>query len=58
LCGCGSDGKCHYCNSNDFIGYIDENSTMNSTGGAFGTNGKSCIDNRNVSIINIKIMKK
>ncbi len=31
---------------------------MNSTGGAFGTNGKSCIDNRNVSIINIKIMKK
>ena len=58
MCGCGSDGQCHFCNSSDFIGYIDENLTINSTGGAFGTNGMSCSNNiivNNIPLIEITL---
>ena len=41
MCGCGSDGKCHNCNEDDFIGYINGSSIKKSPE-PFGTNGMSC----------------
>ena len=52
MCGCGSDGKCHNCNSNDFIGYISSMSLTN-TSGPFGTNGMNCTFDYQVNFFDI-----
>ncbi len=57
LCGCGSDGKCHYCNSNDYTGHIDDNKITNNDG-PFETNGMTCSEDKNVSFILFIGLKK
>ena len=51
LCGCGSNGKCHYCDSSDFIGYIDGNNQVQANDGPFETNGIPCSSDTIVSLI-------
>ena len=46
LCGCGSDGKCHYCNDEDFFG---NNPSYINSNGPFGTNGMLCTSNAMVN---------
>jgi hypothetical protein len=60
-CGCGSNGKCNYCNSEYFIGYDlynGGNSTkyalVNSSSLAPNTNGKSCT----LSNVEIQVVKQ
>ena len=57
LCGCGSNGKCHYCDSSDFIGYIDGNNLVQVKYGPFETNGISCSSDTIVSLILIYCRK-
>ena len=56
FCGCGLDGKCHYCNAEDFIGYKSGLSFTNGNG-PFGTNNMLCTSDTKVNIKLCNILK-